>query len=126
MTHFIRYMTVNIQRKCRRRVTKITLQGFDIVSGSQGGNGIGMTQIEKPGVWTADGDGGALEMAVNDMLTVRMPGRIGEYESRIFPRRADLLCLSFLLGLVTAQQLHDKGRRFKNPAFVVFGTDQLI
>ena len=41
---------------------------------------IRVTQIVKPGVRSADGDGCTLEMAVNNMLTVRMPGCIGEYE----------------------------------------------
>jgi len=58
-------VTIDIQRKTGGGVAQITLYGFDIVTGADGGNGIGMSQVVKSGVRTADLSGGPLEGAVN-------------------------------------------------------------
>ena len=50
-SHLFRHMAIDIQREGRRCVTKVPLNGLDVISGLKRRNRVAVSQIMKAGFW---------------------------------------------------------------------------
>ena len=78
LLHLVSYMTVDIQSEGCRGMSEIALDCLDIITGPQGRHGIGMPQIMKAGVRSADRGHSLFEGPVDSWLRQMLPTRIGE------------------------------------------------
>ena len=89
-------MAVNIQGEGCGGMSQVALNGFDIISGSNSGNGIAMSQVMKASVRPADTSGGLLKGSVNGGLCDRGSGCACKYQVALLPQGTGekaLLCL---------------------------------
>ena len=49
LAHLLRHMAIDIQRELGGGVAQVGLDGFDVVSGIEGGDGEGVSQVVEPG-----------------------------------------------------------------------------
>ena len=71
LLHLHRDMTVNVQRERCSSMAQIALYGFDIITGTNGGNGVRMPQIMEPGIGAANGGGKLLAFPIDCRLGQR-------------------------------------------------------
>ena len=69
-------MTVNIQRERCSSMAQIALYGFDIITGTNGGNGVRMSQIMEPGIGAANGSSKLLRKRLQLPSLHEVPGMI--------------------------------------------------
>ena len=86
--HIVCKMTVDIKSKGGGRMTKITLHGFDVITGADAVDGVGMAKVMYPCVGKANALHDTLE-AVEDRTVGDIASKlIGEHQAAVLPRRA--------------------------------------
>ena len=81
-------MTVDIKGESGGRVTEIALHSFDVVTGADAVDGVGMAEVVYPRVGKANAFHDTLE-AVEDRTVGDLASKlIGEHQAAVLPRRA--------------------------------------
>ena len=125
-SHIIREVTVNVQGEHRRGMVEITLNGFDIISGPDAVNGVGMPQIMNSGRGDSNLFDHAFEAVIDSPVGNIAAKFVGEHQSGVLPYRAShqlLLCLSDFLR---PEQLHHIRSRSQGAALIVLGRRKVI
>lgn len=71
-------MTVNIQGKGGSGMPKIFLNGFDVVSGADSGNGVTVPEIVESCFWSPDGSSQLFERTIDGWFCKVLTDIVGE------------------------------------------------
>ena len=119
-------MTVDIKGKGGGRMTKITLHGFDVITGADAVHSVGMTKIVYPCVGKANTFHDTLEAVVHGSIRQIAAGLVGEYEAVPFPCIAGLHPHTVLLQLLKSEQLNHRGGQRQTTALVILWWREII
>lgn len=125
LAHLLADVTVDVQRKGRRGVTEVFLEGFDIHTAFQTDHRVGVPQIVDPGLRRADLRRQPLEAVVDGPVRQVPAEGAGEDQAGFDPlvsQKAPQLVLSRSL---LSEELGDAGRHGNDAALVVLRRDDL-
>lgn len=71
-------------------MAQIALYGFDIITGTNGGNGVRMSQIMEPGIGSTNGSSKLLEFPIDCRLGQWKAQRVSKYQMCAQPRVCSL------------------------------------
>lgn len=126
LSHLLCHMPVNVQRKGRRCVPKVSLNRLDVISSAQGRHSITVPQIVKAGIRQANRACHALETMIHRMRREVVSDLIGKYKVPLFPSRSHCKAFQLLTDPVVLQQFRNRRRERNSASFSVFSSDQAI
>ncbi len=96
--HFVRHMSVHIQRECDGRMAQVFRNRFDVITILQANGCKSMTKIMKANVFETDAPHNLLQMLVYGDAAKMMPQFIGKYKVQLVVE--SLSCSQFPAALL--------------------------
>lgn len=125
--HLVGHMAIHVQRKGGSGVAQISLHCFDVISGADRGNGVGVTQVVETGIGTTNGRNNALVLTIDGRLCQVRPELVGKDQTlRILPVTAQQKFLLHLPSALLLQPGKDSLCRGDGAASAILRRNKLI
>lgn len=120
LPHLLRHMAIDIQRELGRCVAQVGLDGLNVISGIEGGDGEGVSQVVESGFLHTGTLGHFLEMLHYGAPNQVLSEGIGKHQiPGILKARSGVIFRRLLLFLLLAQGIHDHRCRQNGAALAV-------